>query len=226
MKKKDKFIPRPGNPSENSSRKEEFEGWLYQPHDACVYLSGKEERRCTERAKLQVGLWAAWGRGHSRCQGLVPSAWSGGRDAILGEWTLQAGQPLQGVRHPSPEELGKDERLSQRREARALFSWDHEVTSSMLSAKAGPCQFLAPATSATQRRDWCGMDWPIQVTSAQSILALQGPGNYQATQKFNLKPRLRDINGPNYSSLPLSPPHTSFLTRIYSYSNSSRSVLK
>ena len=66
---------------------------------------------------------------------------SRGRGAIQGEQTLQAGQPLQGVRYPGPEVLGKDEKLSQRREAGALFSRDHEVTSSMIRAKPvpGPC---------------------------------------------------------------------------------------
>lgn len=66
---------------------------------------------------------------------------SRGRGAIQGEQTLQAGQPLQGVRHPGPEGLEKNKKLSQRREAGALFSRDHEVTSSMVRAKPvpGPC---------------------------------------------------------------------------------------
>ena len=123
---------------------------------------------------------------------------SRGRGAIQGEQTLQAGQPLQGVRYPGPEELGKDEKLSQRREAGALFSRDHEVTSSMIRAKLVPCPCNLSHSKTVLL--WGGLTRLSDLCSECS----EGQGNDRATQQFNLKPRLRDINGPNDTSLPPS----------------------
>lgn len=125
---------------------------------------------------------------------------SRGRGAIQGEQTLQAGQPLQGVRYPGPEELGKDEKLSQRREAGALFSRDHEVTSSMIRAKPVPCPCNLSHSKTVLL--WGGLTHLSDLCSECSGTA--GARQRSSHPQFNLKPRLRDINGPNDTSLPPS----------------------